>query len=400
MEGRLTASDLAMLPAPKAVEALDYEQILLSCKDDLQAVLDQDYPELGIEVHGLPTSDPISKLLEILAYRELYVRQRINEATSNCLLASATGDGLQTLASWLVGQQDETPEATRQRVLDEFGAYHTAGTISAYSHFAMAAAPVPLKDVHVASMQSEVAVTLLPQDADLADQPARGEDNQQLVAAVQTALNESAIRPIGHWVKVRMGTVRRYRVKARVGVSDMPGMGAVASSAQQAAIAYVSERYRLGRHVLTSALSAAIFQPGVKYAILDEPQEDLRIADDAAAYCAATDVQVTVNDRVPEELIKGLSLDNTSADTNRLSGVLEINAPEHEARLSYYGVYWADAEGRRLEGYSSIAELRAGGDRRYTFHNVSVPEGATQLVVHTGNENGEMALGVSTQIRT
>lgn len=398
IEGRLTEADLAQLPAPKIVETLNYEEIVSSCKEDLQAVLDQDYPALGVQVRELPESDPLSKILEILSYRELHMRQRINETTRDCLLSSATGDGMQNLASWLIGRQDELPEVMRRRVLEEFDAYHTAGTPAAYRHFAAAVAPDQIKDVHVAASQAEVNVTLLPHNADMADRAQRADENQQLVAAVQATLAQDTIRPIGHWVKVKMATLHRYRVKARLGVRDMPGIGEVAQASRNAVIRYTGAQYSLGKPVLESALLAAVFQPGVKYAILDEPQADLRVAADAAAFCAADDVLVTINDRVSEERVKGVTLTNTSSDPDRLSGLLEITPPEHEVRLEYYGVYWADAEGRRLEGYSSITELRAGGDRRYTFHDVAVPAEAAQLVVHTANENGEMAQGFATRI--
>lgn len=405
IEGRLTAADLFNLPAPDIVERLDFEQILSSCKDDLQAVLDREYPALGVKVHELPETDSINKVLEIVAYRELYIRQRINEATRDCLLASATGDGLRNLASWLIGWQDETPEDMRRRVLVEFDAYQTAGTAAAYIHFAKAVAPHRIKDVHVASPRqgAEVNISLLPcpDHAGLADRPERAEESRQLVAEVQARLDEDTIRPIGHRVIVKMATIHRYAVKARIGVRDMPGVGEVATAGQEAVTRYVKEQYRPGRPVLKSALLAAVFRPGVRYAILDEPKTDPPVATDEAAFC--DDVQVTINKDVPEELVKGVDLQDvtvTKTDSNRrlLSGELVFEPPEHEVRLEYYGVYWADDDGNRLQGHPSIAALRAGGKRGYTFETVSIPKEAGKVVVFSGNENGEMARGVSVEI--
>src|SRR5690606_17245852 len=66
-----TAVDLSRLPPPDVVQALDYETILAELQVDLAARL----PDFDAFLE----SDPAIKLLEIVAYRELLLRQRVND---------------------------------------------------------------------------------------------------------------------------------------------------------------------------------------------------------------------------------------------------------------------------------------------------------------------------------
>ena len=76
-----TVIDLSMLPAPTIIEALDYETLLTTRRADLVAR----YPAAA-DVITLE-SEPLNKLLEESAYRELILRQRINDAARGVMLA-------------------------------------------------------------------------------------------------------------------------------------------------------------------------------------------------------------------------------------------------------------------------------------------------------------------------
>ena len=84
----MTTQDLTQLPAPTVVEALDFETILASHRADLIAR----YPAAA-DVIALE-SEPLAKLLEAHALRELIYRQRVNDAARAYLLAYATGSDL------------------------------------------------------------------------------------------------------------------------------------------------------------------------------------------------------------------------------------------------------------------------------------------------------------------
>ncbi|MCP4102949.1 MAG: baseplate assembly protein, partial [Lentisphaerae bacterium] len=67
------AIDLSLLPAPNVIEPLDYEIIFSAMLTDLQSK--------ATEFSALVESDPAYKVLEVAAYRELMLRQRVNDAS-------------------------------------------------------------------------------------------------------------------------------------------------------------------------------------------------------------------------------------------------------------------------------------------------------------------------------
>ena len=85
--------DLSKLPAPQLIEELDYEAILNEMRKKLRELL----PEwTGYELE----SDPANKVLEVAAYREMLLRQRVNEAARGVLIAFAQGSDLDHLAAF------------------------------------------------------------------------------------------------------------------------------------------------------------------------------------------------------------------------------------------------------------------------------------------------------------
>ena len=84
-----TAIDLSNIPAPEVVETLDFSAILAAMVADLQA--------RDPAFTALVESDPAWKILEVAAYRELLLRQRINDASRAVMLAFATGADLEHL---------------------------------------------------------------------------------------------------------------------------------------------------------------------------------------------------------------------------------------------------------------------------------------------------------------
>lgn len=98
---RFSAIELSKLPSPDAVETLDFKQILGEMKANLIARDPTLETALSFE------SEPITKLLEVCAYRELILRQRINDASRSVMLAYAKGSDLDHLAA-LFGVERQT----------------------------------------------------------------------------------------------------------------------------------------------------------------------------------------------------------------------------------------------------------------------------------------------------
>lgn len=105
-----TNIDLQGLPTPTLVEEKDFEDVRSSIVDQFTAMA----PEYT-EAISLP-SDPITKLIDIIAYRELIVRKRINYAAQQNFVSTATAENLDHLAA-LVGVKRVQPEQDNELAL-------------------------------------------------------------------------------------------------------------------------------------------------------------------------------------------------------------------------------------------------------------------------------------------
>ncbi|WP_275272638.1 baseplate J/gp47 family protein, partial [Pantoea ananatis] len=90
--------DLSQLPAPNVVETLDYETLLAERKATLISLYPADEQASVARVLALE-SDPLVKLLQENAYREVILRQRINEAAKAVMVAWANGSDLDQLGA-------------------------------------------------------------------------------------------------------------------------------------------------------------------------------------------------------------------------------------------------------------------------------------------------------------
>ncbi|MEH6565288.1 MAG: baseplate assembly protein, partial [Halopseudomonas sp.] len=86
-----TAVDLSQLPPPQVVEPLDFETIF--ARKLAQLI------ELDPQFDALVESDPAYKILQVSAYDELLLRQRVNEAARAVMLAYAQDADLDQLAA-------------------------------------------------------------------------------------------------------------------------------------------------------------------------------------------------------------------------------------------------------------------------------------------------------------
>jgi hypothetical protein len=93
MVSSTSALDLSQLAPPEVVEQLSYEAIRAAIVDQLVAEL----PAFDATV----TSDPAVKVLEVVAYREMLIRQQFNERARQVMLAYATGSNLDQLGALL-----------------------------------------------------------------------------------------------------------------------------------------------------------------------------------------------------------------------------------------------------------------------------------------------------------
>jgi len=88
-----TINKYTLCCTPDVIEQIDYESLLSALRADLQARL----PTFNAWLE----SDPIMKLLEVAAYREMLLRQQFNDRARSVMLAYALGADLDHLGALL-----------------------------------------------------------------------------------------------------------------------------------------------------------------------------------------------------------------------------------------------------------------------------------------------------------
>lgn len=285
--------DLSQLPAPEVVEALDFEVIYQDLLATFRALMGDGWTA-PLE------SDPVVKLLELAAYREVQLRARINDAARAVLLAYAVGADLEQLAAnvnvsrLLVTPGD--PEATptldpvyendaslRARVQRAFEGLSVAGPRAAYIFHALSA------DGRVADASAEspapaqVVVTVLSREGD-------GSASADLLAVVEAALSSEEVRPVADQLTVQGAQIVPYQVSATLWLYPGPEAEPILAAAQAQLEAYVSTQRRLGRDIRRSALFAALHVEGVQRVELLYPEADVVLTSSQAAHCTAIDI--------------------------------------------------------------------------------------------------------------
>ena len=253
--------DLSKLPPPDVVETLEYEDILAALVADYRTR----YPEFSAWVE----SEPALKLFEVAAYREILLRQRVNDAARSSMIAFARGATLEHLAA-LTGVSratDESDDALLRRILVSADT-GPAGSVGAYRWHARAADPAVI-DAHVATpTPGAVTVSIL----------ARGGASNALVTKVGNALSAKEVRPLTDVVTVTAATELAFNVVATLEIGSGPDAATVTAAAEAAVRALAADRYRLGASVPANAIVAALFVPGVEDVALTTPAADVDAA--------------------------------------------------------------------------------------------------------------------------
>lgn len=124
---------ISNLPEPELIEELNFETIFRQLMEDF---LDR-HPSYT----ALLESDPAVKLMQVFAYRELILRQRVNDAFKATLLAFAAGGDLDHLAAFygVNRQSPETDTQLRERTIERIKGSSTAGGAAWYRYQALTA---------------------------------------------------------------------------------------------------------------------------------------------------------------------------------------------------------------------------------------------------------------------
>lgn len=289
MAGAFTAVDLSQLPFPTVVEPLDFETIFAAMLADLQS--------RDPVFSALLESDPAYKILETAAYRELLIRQRVNNAAKAVMLAYAEESDLDQLAAnyniarlvIIPGDPLSVPptlpvyekdDEFRRRILLSLEGYTTAGSVGSYIFHAISASADVLDVAVTSQLPGQVNVAVLSRTG-------TGEAPPATLDAVTAALNAEIVRPLCDTVIVQSAVIVNYAITASLITFPGTGQQQVLDAATAAASAYAEKMHRLGLDITRSGIFAALHQPGVQNVVLTAPAADLVISWSDAGHCTA-----------------------------------------------------------------------------------------------------------------
>lgn len=280
--------DLAALPAPQVLENLDFEVLYEDALRQFREYMAENW-SAALE------SDPVVKLLELIAYWRVQDRARVNDAAKALLLAYAKGTDLDQLAanvelSRLVVQAEdltavpplpqvlEEDDALRERVQLVYEGLTTAGPRNSYILHARNASGLVADATAESPSPAVVDVTVLSLEGD-------GAADAELLATVAAHVNDDDVRPVADRVNVRSAEILRYQVNAVVYLAgNGPEGEAVLAEAKSRLEAWKNPRRRLGVEVSRSAIDAQLHVAGVQRVDLID-WSDIRPTKAQAGWC-------------------------------------------------------------------------------------------------------------------
>ncbi|MRS20772.1 baseplate assembly protein [Enterobacteriaceae bacterium RIT692] len=297
--------DLSQLPAPDVVETLDYETLLAERKATLISLYPEEQQAAFARTLSLE-SEPIVKLLQENAYREVILRQRINEAAKAVMVAYALDDDLDQLGAnngverLTITAADETtipPTAAvmesnddfRARIAAAFEGLSVAGPTGAYEYHARSADGRVADASAISPSPAVVTVTVLAREGN-------GTAADDLLAVVDAALNDENVRPVADRVGVQSAQIVDYAIEAELYLYPGPEAEPIRTASEAKLAAYVTAQKRLGRDIRLSALYAAIHVEGVQRVNLIQPVADVVLDKTQAAYCTGYTLTVGGSD--------------------------------------------------------------------------------------------------------
>lgn len=298
-----TAIDLSLLPTPDVLEEINFEAILEERKSALLARFPEDRQGEVSEALALE-SEPLSKLLQESAYREMLLRQRINVAAQAVMLAYATDADLDHLganygvkrlkisegnasANPPVPAVFESDGELRRRIQLSPEGYTTAGSRQSYIFHALSADQDVLDADAVKTAPGSVTVYVLSRTGD-------GTAPPETLTAVDKAVNAEMIRPMTDHVTVQSALIVNYKIEATLTVYPGPDVSLVKDAAEKAVANFIASRRGISKDVNLSGIYAVLHQLGVQNVELSSPLANVKVGYGEASYC--TGVTITLSE--------------------------------------------------------------------------------------------------------
>jgi len=290
--------DLASLPAPEVVETIIFETLVADAKADFIAR----HPE-SVDVIDLE-SEPVVKLIQTFAYRELLLRARYNDEARALLLAFATGANLDHIGVTYYNATErlvitpadeiaipptaavmETDDDYRMRLQLQPESESVAGPRDAYRFHALSASGQVKDAIATRPVPGSVEVFVL-------SRVGNGIADAGLLATVEAALTPEDIRPMCDEVTVTSADIVEYTLDIDLILFSGPSSEVVLPAAEASLAVFAEANHLLGNDIVDSAIKAAAHKAGVKKVIINSPPADIVCTVGQAPYCTGIMVNV------------------------------------------------------------------------------------------------------------
>jgi phage-related baseplate assembly protein len=300
--------DLTGIPVPDFVETLDYEAIRKSAIDYLIS-LDTDYT-------ALLESDPAIKIIEAFSFREMILRQRINDVALANTITHSQGNDLGVIGAFFntTKLDGETDERFRRRAQMAIYISAVGGPRQSYEFHALSADPSVVNVSVHSPAAGEVAVTVLAyvdviaadasaedilvgkalfaQPADPAKARVLAGSSSDPLKAVRLRLTDDAVRPMTDSVTVRPPNVLMFSITAKLVIYPGPDANTVKANALTSLAAYLQSIRKVSYDATVSGIIAALKVAGVQNVIMLAPMADVVASYYDLPVCTAVNVVV------------------------------------------------------------------------------------------------------------
>lgn len=311
-----TPIDLSRLPLPDVIESINFEDILEKRQARLLELYPEDERTAVAELLALE-SEPLTKYLQENAYREMVLRQRINEAAAAGMLAANFGADIDGVAGRYETQrlEGETDERLRERTQLAFYQVAAAGPADRYRRVALDAHPdvvqvdawqerpgvvrialltrhtLPRADAN--DEQLAIGHALFQQPDDTAMATIVGPATGIAANAAKARLLADDVQPVGVDLRIGVADIATYRIAATLVVPRGPDPQRLLAAAHDQLAGYLqAAAFRVDVH--RQALHAALLPEGARTVELAAPADALPRGPGQLAVCTEVAIGIEV----------------------------------------------------------------------------------------------------------
>ncbi len=233
-------------------------------------------------IEPLNFNDPAIKVLEVAAWRELLLRERINEAVKSNLLKFAGGEDLDRLAEFygVEREKEEDDERFRKRIKARIVGWSTGGNY----RFQALSADRRVKDALVESkVPGSVEISILSTELST-----NGIASEELLDIVGKQVTRDDIRVLTDTITVVGCNIIEINIHSRISIKRPD----IIETVKKKFIEKFETTKRLGWKVTRSWIIANLFVEGVENVELIEPREDVVVLGNECAALRSLNVEL------------------------------------------------------------------------------------------------------------